>query len=188
MSFPHLYHIWLRQKSWNGLTPKMWELRRSGICLLHLFNQDFLIICKKISDLNHSLFSLASYILWHTLEPCAFIKIITSWLLIPAMRMRRANNDHILPTCTVILMSIIKVLLLELYVVLSSISCFCCRYSFFSKIKSLSLIVPSSDAYLLLMFWSNWCWCYIGSNYTCVCPWSFLAVHLVLGWIPHLIM
>ena len=54
----------------------MWELRRSGICLFHLFNQDFLIICKKISDLNHSLFSLANYIFWHTLEPCAFIKII----------------------------------------------------------------------------------------------------------------
>lgn len=54
--------------------------------------------------------------------------------------------------------------------------------------KSLSLIVPSSNACLLLMFWSNWSWCYIGSNYTFICPWSFLAVHLVFDCIPHLIM
>lgn len=57
----------------------------------------------------------------------------------------------------------------------------------FSKIKSLSLIVPSSGACLMLMLWTNWCWCCISSNYTSVCPWSFLAAHLVLDCIPHLI-
>lgn len=58
----------------------------------------------------------------------------------------------------------------------------------FSKIKSLSLIVPSSGACLWLMLWTNWCWCCISSNYTSVCPWSFFAAHFLRAWLhssPH---
>lgn len=107
--FEYLHHIWLRQKSWDGLTPKFWELRRSSICLLHLFNEDFLIICKNISSLNHSLFSLMNCILLHTLEPCAFIKMITKWYF-PWVR-ERLRMTYIWPMRTIILTRMTKAII-----------------------------------------------------------------------------
>lgn len=185
-SFPSLHHIWLRQKSWNGMTPKIWGLRRSSICLLHLFNEDFLIICKNISNLTHLLFSLMNCVLWHTLEPCAFIS--DYHLVIFSIRTGKAKNDLYLTHVHYYFDENdesyyswsfwLLYLLCPIFVV----------DTHFSKIKSLSLIVPSSDACLLLMFWTNWCWCSIGANYTFVCPWSFLAAHLVLDYVLHLIM
>lgn len=89
--------------------------------------------------------------------------------------------------CTIILMWMIKAITPGAFLLYPLFSIFVVDVHF-SKTKSLSLIVPSSDACLLLLLWTNCCRCYIGSNYSFICPWSFLAAHLVLDCIPHLIV
>lgn len=83
-----------------------------------------------------------------------------------------------------LLMSIIKVLLLELYVVLSSISCFCCRYSFFQNQVtvtncSLQWCLSAADVLKQLMLMLHWFKLYLRL------PLKLLAVHLVLAGIPQ---